>query len=186
MELYDEHKYSGLKTPPRLRKSNLILLNCFSILHMHLGDCHFPQNQVKYPDQDLISKFPRVDMCCWCPMYRWPPSSKYWNTDWHQQLIKCKLLLSLYSQLYVVQYGEFGRWSLVGIKGNLLLSIYSQLCVVRYGEFDRWFLVGLKVCLTTNSSNTVHTFCSGQVERIRVRILRNVIKVKKDIICPTL
>ena len=59
-----------------------------------------------------------------------------------QQLIKCKLLLSIYSQLYVVQYGEFGRWSLVGVK----------------------------VCLTTNSPNTVPTFCSGKVGRIKVRI----------------
>ena len=31
-------------------------------------------------------------------------------------------------------------------------------------------LLGLKVCITTNSPNTVHTFCSGQVGRIKVRI----------------
>ena len=59
-----------------------------------------------------------------------------------QQLIKCKLLFSIYSQLGVVQYGEFGRWSLVGVK----------------------------VCLTTNSPNTFHTFCSGQVGRIKIKI----------------
>ena len=59
-----------------------------------------------------------------------------------QQLIKCKCLLSFYSQLYVVKYGEFGRWSLIGVN----------------------------VCLTTNSPNTVHTFCLGQVGRIKVKI----------------
>ena len=92
--------------------------------------------------------------------------------DAQQQLIKCKLLLSIYSQLWVVHYGGFGRWSIVGIKGKLLLSIYSQLCVLQYGEFGRSSLVGVKVCLTTNSSNTVHTFCSWQVGRIKVRIFR--------------
>ena len=45
-----------------------------------------------------------------------------------------------------------------------------QLCLVQYGEFGRWSLVGVKVCLTTNSPNTVHTFCSGQVGRIKVWI----------------
>ena len=39
-----------------------------------------------------------------------------------------------------------------------LLSIYRQLCVVQYGE------------LTINSPNTVHTFCSGQVGRIKIQI----------------
>ena len=34
----------------------------------------------------------------------------------------------------------------------------------------RWSLVGVKVCLTTNSPNTVHTFCSGQDGRIKVKI----------------
>ena len=53
-----------------------------------------------------------------------------------QQPIKGKHLLSIYSQLYVVQYGEFGR-SLVGIKDKLLLSIHSQLYVVQYGEIGR-------------------------------------------------
>ena len=52
------------------------------------------------------------------------------------------------------------------IKYKLLLSMYSQIYVVQYGEFGRWSLVGVKVCLTTNSPNTVHTFCSGQVGRI--------------------
>ena len=38
----------------------------------------------------------------------------YWNPEFlkafnPQQPIKSKLLLSMYSQLYVVQYGEFGR-----------------------------------------------------------------------------
>ena len=56
------------------------------------------------------------------------------------------------------------------IKCKLLLSIYSQSRMVRYGEFGRWSLVGVKVCLTTNSPNTVHTFCSGQVGRIKVKI----------------
>ena len=54
-------------------------------------------------------------------------------------------------------------------KCRLLLSIYSQLCVLQYGEFGR-SLVGVKVSLTTNSPNAVHTFCSGQVRRIKVRI----------------
>ena len=40
----------------------------------------------------------------------------------------------------------------------------------QYGEFGRWSLVGIKVCLTTTSPNTVHTFYSGQVGRIEVRI----------------
>ena len=42
--------------------------------------------------------------------------------------------------------------------------------VVQYGEFGRWSLVGVKVCLTTNSPNTVHTFCSGLLGRIKVEI----------------
>ena len=41
-----------------------------------------------------------------------------------QQPIKDKLLLSIYSQLCVVQYGEFGRWSLVGV--SLLIYQFSQ------------------------------------------------------------
>ena len=53
---------------------------------------------------------------------------------------------------------------------KLLLSIYNQLCVVQYGEFGRWFLVGAKVCLTINSLYAVYTFCSGQVGRIKVKI----------------
>ena len=48
------------------------------------------------------------------------------------------------------------------IKDKLLLPISSQQCVVQYGEFGRWSLVGHKVSLTINSPNTVHTFCSGQ------------------------
>ena len=47
---------------------------------------------------------------------------------------------------------------------------YSQLCVIQYGEFDRWFPVGVKVRLTINSPNTIHTFFSGQFGRIKVRI----------------
>ena len=43
--------------------------------------------------------------------------------------------------------------------------------MVRYGEFGRGSIVGVKECLTTNSPNTVHSFCSGQVERIRVCVL---------------
>lgn len=49
------------------------------------------------------------------------------------------------------------------IKRKILLSIYSQLCVVLYGEFGVWSLVGVQVCLTASSLNTIHTFCSGQV-----------------------
>ena len=56
------------------------------------------------------------------------------------------------------------------IKYKLLLSSYSSLCVVQYREFGRGSLVGVNVCLTTNSPNTVHTFCSRQVGRIKVRI----------------
>ena len=41
--------------------------------------------------------------------------------------------------------------------------------MVQYGENGR-SLIGVKVCLTTNSPNTVHRFCSGQVGRIKVRI----------------
>ena len=37
-------------------------------------------------------------------------------------------------------------------------------------RIGRWSLVWVHVCLTTNSPNTVHTFCSGQVGRIKVRI----------------
>ena len=33
--------------------------------------------------------------------------------------------------------------------------------MVHYGQFSRWSIVGDKVCLTTNSPNTVHIFCSG-------------------------
>ena len=53
---------------------------------------------------------------------------------------------------------------------KLLLSIYCQLCVVQYGEFGRLSLVWGKVCPTTNSPNTSHTLCSGQVRRIKVGI----------------
>ena len=42
--------------------------------------------------------------------------------------------------------------------------------MVQYGEFGRGSLVGVKDCLTTNSPNTVHTFCSEQVGRIKIRI----------------
>ena len=56
------------------------------------------------------------------------------------------------------------------IKCKPLLSIYSQLCAVQYGEFGRWSLVGVEVCQTTNSPKTVHTFCSEQVGRIELRI----------------
>ena len=56
------------------------------------------------------------------------------------------------------------------IKCKLVLSTYSQLCVVQYGEIGRWSLVGVRVCLTINSPNTGHIFCSGQVVRIKVGI----------------
>ena len=61
-------------------------------------------------------------------------------------------------------------YSFQPIKCKLLLSIYSQLCVVQYGEFGRWSLVRVKVCQSTNSPNTVHIFCSEQVGRIKVGI----------------
>ena len=46
---------------------------------------------------------------------------------------------------------------------KLLLSIYSQLCVEQYGEIGRWSLVGVKVCLTTNSHNTFIHFVQGRL-----------------------
>ena len=46
--------------------------------------------------------------------------------------------------------------------------MYSQLCVVQYWEFGRWSLVVVKFCPTTSSPNTVHTFHSGQVGRIKL------------------
>ena len=67
-------------------------------------------------------------------------STHLFINTWTQQLIKCKLLPSICSQLYVVRYGEIGSWTLV------------------------WF----KVCLTTDSPSIVPTFCSGQVGRINV------------------
>ena len=67
-------------------------------------------------------------------------STHLFINTWTQQLIKCKLLPSICSQLYVVWYGEIGSWTLV------------------------WF----KVCLTTDSPSIVPTFCSGQVGRINV------------------
>ena len=50
------------------------------------------------------------------------------------------------------------------IKCKLLISIYSQLCEVQYGEIGRWSLVWVKVCLTTNSPSTVYTFSLRQVD----------------------
>ena len=40
--------------------------------------------------------------------------------------------------------------------------------MVQCGEFHSWSLVGVNVCLITNSPNSVHTFCSWQVGRIKV------------------
>ena len=55
------------------------------------------------------------------------------------------------------------------IRGKLLLSIHRQLYAVQYGENDRSSLLALvQVGQTINSPNTTHTFCSGQLGRIRV------------------
>ena len=43
-------------------------------------------------------------------------------------------------------------------------------CVVQYREIGRLSLVWVKVCQTINSPKTLHTFCSGKVGRIKVRI----------------
>ena len=43
--------------------------------------------------------------------------------------------------------------------------------MLQYGEFGWWSLTGVKVCLTSSSPNTVHTFCWGQVGRIKVKRL---------------
>ena len=74
------------------------------------------------------------------------------------------------------------------IKSKLLLSVYSQLWVVQYGEFSRWCLVGVEVCQTTNSPNTVHIFCSGQVGRIKVLIYKATVANQRTgiKICPYL
>ena len=61
-----------------------------------------------------------------------------------QQLIKDKLLLSLYSQLCVVQYGEIGRWSLtwVKVKLNYQFSQHSSYTLFKHrlGELRSSFL----------------------------------------------
>ena len=47
------------------------------------------------------------------------------------------------------------------IKDKLLFSIYSQLRVVQYGEFGRWPHVRGKVGETINSPNTLHILSAG-------------------------
>ena len=39
--------------------------------------------------------------------------------------------------------------------------------MVQYGEFVRWSLVGVKVCLSTNSPSTIPTFIQGRLGELR-------------------
>ena len=76
-----------------------------------------------------------------CPLLPW----------WGYQLmphitltpIKEKLLLSIDSQLCVVQYGEFGRWSLAWVK-VCYPNILHTLCLAQVGGIgnDTWGLKG--------------------------------------------
>ena len=52
-----------------------------------------------------------------------------------QQLIKCKLLSSIYSQLCVVQYGEFGKWSVLGVIITNSPNTVHTFFQGRLGEF---------------------------------------------------
>ena len=54
------------------------------------------------------------------------------------------------------------------IKGNLLLSSYEQLWVVEYGEIGRWSLVGVKVCYPRTSPNIIHRFFINIFEWLQV------------------
>ena len=56
------------------------------------------------------------------------------------------------------------------IKGRLLLSIYSQLSVEQYGEIGDWSLVWIKVGETINSPNATSTICLGLLGRSRIKI----------------
>ena len=56
------------------------------------------------------------------------------------------------------------------IKWRLLLSIYSQLSVEQYGEIGDWSLVWIKVGETINSPNAISTICLGLLGRSRIKI----------------
>ena len=105
-------------------------------------------------------------------MLFWYKPCSFWNVN--QNIINLKSVRSLSKQSQLQPHSRPKAWLLFvelnPLKVNLLLSMYIQLCVVQYGEFGRWSLVGVKFCLTTDSPNTVDTFCSGQVGRIKVRI----------------
>ena len=69
-------------------------------------------------------------------------------------VIKGSLLLSIYEQLWVVQYGEIGRWSLVGIRVGESLSssnmffVISWECILQPAIMDQsgGLLLGSHLC----------------------------------------
>ena len=63
------------------------------------------------------------------------------------------------------------------IKDKLLLSIYSQLCVVHFGEIGRRSLAWVQVVQLSISPNTLHTLCLVQVGRVKVMIFGAEVKV---------
>ena len=63
------------------------------------------------------------------------------------------------------------------IKDKLLLSIYSQLCVVHFGEIGRRSLASVQVVQLSISPNTLHTLCLVQVGRVKVMIFGAEVKV---------
>ena len=72
-------------------------------------------------------------------------------------------------QVKVVIYSKLKRPTV--IKGKLLLWSYEQIWVVQYGEISRWSLVGVlttKAFSTTDSLSVIQSFSLWQVGRIKV------------------
>ena len=110
---------------------------------------------------------------------RWPYSSHSLCPSFHsilQSLVQFPRFISGFTPKISASI-NFASWFLLCIPlspnswSNANFSFqFIASCVIQYGEFVRWSLIGVKVCLTTNSPNTVHRFCSGQVGRIKVWI----------------
>ena len=83
---------------------------------------------------------------------------------WNVSSIKCG---SRTNNICIIRKNIYNYGPKQPIKCKLLLSIYSQLCLVEYGVFGRWSHVGVKICLTINSPNTVDTFCLGRLGELR-------------------
>ena len=58
--------------------------------------------------------------------------------------------------LFLVQIKSLASITPLSTNSKLLLSIYHQLCVVQYGEFGRWSLVWVKVKLSILPTVFIH------------------------------